>query len=106
MLFMGWSKTTTKRFGPTVAVNCPNCRNEMWMHLYRHRKWLTLFFIPLIPYRSEHFLLCSVCSHGVPLTGHRIRQAKQLNEWTQSYLKDVIDAPAYRCKVEKIRLQP
>lgn len=104
MLFFGWSKTTTKHFGHTVAVHCPNCGNEMWMSLYRHRKWFTLFFIPLIPFRSEHFLLCSVCSHSVLLTGERIGQARQLNEWTKGYLEGAIDEPAYQCKAEKFRL--
>ena len=62
MIIFGWGHRTTNDFGPTLALNCPNCKNDSWWHLVSYKTWFTLFFIPVIPYESEHLLLCEICS--------------------------------------------
>ena len=72
MIIFGWGKVTNKKYGPTMVTKCPNCHNETWLQLYMYRKWFTLFFIPVIPYSTNHLLLCEVCSQGVELKGEKI----------------------------------
>ena len=104
MIIFGWGKTTYKKFGPTLAATCANCKNDTWYHLLRHRLWFTLFFIPLIPYSSKHLLLCQVCSQGIKLTGDKIGQAKRLNELTQKLFNKEISASEYQFEAKNVKL--
>lgn len=65
MFIFGWGHVTNKAFGATMAVRCPNCNNETWLELSRHRKWFTWFFIP-IGERSFIDFLVSVSNHLKP----------------------------------------
>jgi hypothetical protein len=104
MIIFGWGRVTNKNFGPTMATNCPNCHNDVWLQLHKYSKWLTLFFIPVLPYSSEHLLLCDVCSQGVKLKEKQIQRAKQMNELTQGLFDETISKDEYWSRVDKIEL--
>jgi hypothetical protein len=104
MIIFGWGRVANKKYGATVVTKCPNCNNDTWLQLYRHRKWFTLFFIPVIPYSSKHLLLCEVCSQGVELKGEKIKRAKQMNELTQGLLGETITKDEYWAKAKEIEL--
>jgi len=74
----GWGKGTLKDFGPCLPVQCPNCHNKSMWHLLFRRTWFSLFFIPVFPYDSRHYMMCNVCSYGFELHGSEIDQAKEL----------------------------
>ena len=102
MLIFGWGRVTNKQYGATLVLNCPHCHYETWWHLIRRRVWFTFFFIPVIPYRSKHLLLCQACSKGEELAGDRIERAKQLNELTQGLLNEKISELEYCLAADKI----
>ena len=104
MIIYGWGRVTTKEYGPTMAVECPNCDNDTWLHLYRQRKWFTLFFIPVIPYSSKHLLLCEVCSQGIELKGDQIQRAKQMNELTQGLFNESFSKDEYWKQADRIEI--
>jgi ribosomal protein S27E len=87
-----------------MATKCPNCHNDTWLQLCRHRKWFTLFFIPVIFYSSKHLLMCEVCSRGVELKGEKIKRAKQMNELTQRLFGETITKDEYWAKAKEIEL--
>lgn len=94
-LIYGWGHTTTKDYGPTVPTTCRNCHNQGYWHLVHVRVWFTLFFIPAIPYRSNYYLLCQVCSRGVELNGDQIAKAKEIGQATTAYLNKAMTQEAY-----------
>lgn len=104
MIIFGWGHVTKKHYGPTMALKCPNCNNDTWLQLYRYRKWFTLFFIPVIPYSSTHFLSCTVCSQGVELDGEQIDRAKQLNALTLGLFSEEISKEDYWRQADKIEV--
>ena len=85
MLIYGWGKTTKKDFGDTYPITCSNCGNETFLKLSRIKTWFTLFFIPIIPYRSKHYLSCKVCDRGFEVKRKLVKQAKDLNEQTKKF---------------------
>jgi hypothetical protein len=95
MLIFGWGHQTRNDFGPTVPVTCSNCRNKCYLHLLHIRVWFTLFFIPVIPYESKHYLLCEICSRGIELQGEQVAKAKELNEATSAYLNNAMTEESY-----------
>ena len=96
----GWGHQTTKDFGPTLPVKCPNCNNSTDFHLKRIRKWITLFFLPVIPYKTEHLLTCEICSRGMSLKGNQVQKAQKLNQTTQDFRNGKIREDQYRLKLK------
>lgn len=64
MIIYGWGRRTTKDEGPSRTYACNNCRNTNRFRLLTVRKWFTLFWIPVLPYFTEHFELCPICRAG------------------------------------------
>jgi hypothetical protein len=105
MFFLfGWGHQTTKDYGPAIPIVCPNCHNEGYWHLLHVRVWFTLFFIPLIPYESNHYLLCEICSRGMELSGEQVTKAKELSEATAAYLSKTMTEEVYASILHAKRL--
>jgi hypothetical protein len=105
MFFLfGWGHRTTKEMGPTMAGSCGNCRNETWFHLFSYRTWITLFFIPVIPYESRTLLLCPVCTSGLELNGEQVEKAKRLNGLTTAFLAKEMAKAEYELAAREVQL--
>jgi hypothetical protein len=104
MIIFGWGHRTSKQYGPTLAVKCPNCGNDSWWHLLLLRTWFTLFFIPVIPYESKHVLICEVCGDGIELSIDQIVKAKEMNELANALIEDRITKSEYNRSVNDIQL--
>lgn len=82
MLIVGWGHRREKVIGPVEKLRCPRCgRDEFW-ELVQVRSYFSLFFVPLLPYRTETVIRCPICNavsdvpeHEVP---RREAQARQL----------------------------
>ena len=62
---IGFGKTTVERLGSAGTRVCPNCGNQTEWSRLRIKKWLTLFFIPVIPYKTYDAAVCPVCKYGL-----------------------------------------
>jgi hypothetical protein len=82
MLIVGWGHRKVKVIGPTEKRVCPRCTREDFWDLVEVRHFATLFFVPLIPYKREHFLRCPVCELVATVPpeqlAHRQQQADNL----------------------------
>ncbi|KAI1795991.1 hypothetical protein LXA43DRAFT_880933, partial [Ganoderma leucocontextum] len=56
----------TKPEGDQTPRVCPRCHNAAVIRV-KSRMWFELFFIPLIPMKSEHLWVCTICHWDVPL---------------------------------------
>lgn len=92
----GWGRGTDKDLGPTLPITCPNCHNDTVWHFHQVEKWFTLFFLPVLPYESNYFFLCPVCSRGIQLEGDQLDHAKRLNAAAQSYLAGTMSEAEFR----------
>lgn len=63
----GWGHLTRKQYDSGIERECQQCHNHVRMALLNLKKWFTLFFIPVIPYGPEYFLVCPSCGHAVKL---------------------------------------
>jgi len=76
MIIWGWGKTTKKYFGQVFERLCTYChRTEDWQ-LCIVRTWFTLFFIPLIPYRTLYCVVCPSCGSYCELKKEEFEQMK------------------------------
>jgi hypothetical protein len=55
---------------------CYHCKNEVSWLCFKATDWLELFFIPLIPFGTTHFMACSICGDGIELDGQEGQAAE------------------------------
>lgn len=61
MLIFGWGHRRENVVGPVEKLRCPRCgRDEFW-ELVEVRTYVSFFFVPVIPYRTEHLIRCPIC---------------------------------------------
>jgi hypothetical protein len=77
MILWGWGRRTVKHLG-RITRKCPYCHNTGWFEVVTVRTWFTLFFIPVIPYRVRHVMMCTNCGGSVELDAERMATAKQV----------------------------
>lgn len=77
MIIFGWGGGKVKNHGPAVAQTCPSCGRDGFFNYFTVTKWFRLYFIPIIPYNTKHFLACPVCTSGTELTTPAERQRVQ-----------------------------
>lgn len=80
MIIFGWGFRTSKSYGPVRKIQCNNCNNETSWHLQKTTRWFTLFFIPVIPYKTNYLLVCPVCRSYLELQKVEFQKLRELIE--------------------------
>jgi hypothetical protein len=62
---IGFGKRTVDFLRPAGRRRCPNCGNTAEWSVMRVRSWVTLFFIPVLPYKTEVVAICPICGYSV-----------------------------------------
>ncbi len=63
IILFGWGHISKKKKSEKPIKICEHCHLN-YLYLTRVTRWFTLFFIPIIPYKSNHYLLCPNCEFG------------------------------------------
>lgn len=84
-----------KEYGPTYAVQCPNCDKTQFWNLVHMRLWFTFFFIPIFPYESKYLMVCPICQQGIKLAGQQVRRAIELNKYSLAFLNKALEKEDY-----------
>lgn len=100
-LIFGWGHVTEKNLGDIIPMNCKNCNNSSYFKLVNIKKWFKLFFIPVFPYSSEHFIVCPIYSRCGKLWPSEIDGAKKMNEATTKFRKKEINEKEYEKQLEQ-----
>ena len=95
MIVFGWGRRTRKDNGPAVLVTCSRCSNPAAYRWISTKTWFSLFFVPLIPYSSKHFLVCPICSNSRVLSAQDVQHVTALIPHTAQALAGEGDPDAY-----------
>lgn len=63
--------------------------------LMRRTTWFTLFFIPVIPYKTEWWLLCPTCQYGITLESEQVEKIRPVAEANHQLSKGEITETEY-----------
>jgi len=102
MIIFGWGHQTIKKIGVVYKNNCSHCNNEVYLELARYRTWFTLFFIPVIPYKTKYFLGCPICQYGVTLSGDQLETIRPLAEANKLLIDGQISEAEYKRKIDQL----
>jgi uncharacterized protein (DUF2225 family) len=100
-ILFGWGKQTVKKHGPVFRSHCDRCNNEELWQLYTRRTWFTLFFIPVIPYSTEHLVVCPVCSYGAVITRAKFDELKAVAECNMDLINKKITEDEHKNKLDQ-----
>lgn len=82
MIFIGgYGYETSSVYGPVEERTCLNCNGVHFFLLLKIRKWITLFFIPIIPVKTAYRLQCQNCGAVYEITEdlERLKRKADLN---------------------------
>lgn len=102
MIIFGF-KGRVKDRGEAVPAACPRCHNQTFFHYVSRQRWFSLFFVPVIPISSKHFLMCPVCSFGLALDAEGQQRAGHMAELTGQWRAGALSEESYRSSVEAFR---
>lgn len=68
MIIFGIGDTKSTHLGTIGLMDCPRCHNTSPWPIHRERSYISLFFLPVIPYRTRYLLSCPVCREAREIT--------------------------------------
>lgn len=77
MIFIFGYHPITKIEGPVEEHECPNCHNTKHWLLGKMTYFVNVFFIPLIPTKTEYFKVCPVCKFRNDITREEYSKNKE-----------------------------
>jgi len=67
-IIWGFGHRTTKIMGDMPESLCSRCNNRTARQIVKLTTWITLFFIPVLPYKKHYLLTCPICGQAQELT--------------------------------------
>ncbi|HUD69458.1 MAG TPA: zinc ribbon domain-containing protein [Acidimicrobiales bacterium] len=64
----------------TVFIECPQCHRTCSQVVARTQRWFTLFFIPIFPFSTKYFTVCSMCSGATKIDRTRAEHLSKMGE--------------------------
>lgn len=79
MIFLfGFGERTHVDKGPLPQEHCPACGENHFRVLSKVKFWFSLFFIPIIPYRTQWVSRCTYCSSEAILPPDKVNTATEV----------------------------
>ena len=87
--------------GEVVACVCPNCHNQVFLHHVRSKKSVRLYFVPVVPYGTDDYLVCPVCSRGMQLSHPQLAHVRTMSQTTAAFRAGRYPEAQYLAQAER-----
>jgi zinc-ribbon family len=101
MVIFGFGRDQTDDQGEVAPGVCPNCHNQVFLHHVRSKKHVSLYFVPVVPYGTEDYLVCPVCSRGLQLSSSQLPYVRSMSGATASFRRRRLPEAQYLARVEQ-----
>jgi len=101
MVIFGFGPGSPEDLGEVALCVCPNCHNQVFLHHVRSKKSVRLYFVPVVPYGTDDYLVCPVCSRGLQITGAQLRYIRSMSGATASFRAGRLTQARYMAQVER-----
>ena len=100
VLIFGWGRGPVDDRGEVAPVRCPNCHNDVFLHKVRSTKRVSLFFVPVMPYGTDEYLVCPVCGHGLEIPLQHQSAVEAMRATTAVYRAGRVPELDYRARTD------
>jgi Short C-terminal domain len=101
MVIFGWGPDKQEDLGEVAPGVCPNCHNQVFFHHVRSKKSVRLYFVPVVPYGTDEYLVCPICSRGLQLSGAQLPPIRSMSSATASFRAGRFAEAPYVAQVER-----
>jgi zinc-ribbon family len=101
VVVFGFGPGSPEDQGEVAPCVCPNCHNQVFLHHVRSKKSVRLYFVPVVPYGTEDYLVCPVCSRGLQVSGAQLRQVRSMASATASFRAGRLAQAGYTAQAER-----
>lgn len=101
MVIFGFGRDQADDQGEVAPGLCPNCHNQVFLHHVRSKKHVSLYFVPVVPYGTEDYLVCPICSRGLQLSGAQLPYVRSMSGATASFRRRRLPEAQYMAQVER-----
>jgi hypothetical protein len=101
VVIFGWGPDKQDDLGEVAPIVCPNCHNQVFLHHVRSKKSVRLYFVPVVPYGTDDYLVCPVCSRGLQLSSAQLPHLRPMSSATASFRAGRLAEAPYTAQVER-----
>ena len=100
VVIFGFGPGKQEDLGEAVQVVCPNCNNQVVLHHVRSKKTVRLYFVPVVPYGTDNYLVCPICSRGMQLSQTQLPHLASIKRATTAFRAGRLSAADYAAQAE------
>jgi uncharacterized protein YbaR (Trm112 family) len=101
VVIFGFGAGSPEDQGEVALCVCPNCHNQVFLHHIRSKKSVRLYFVPVVPYGTDNYLVCPVCSRGLQLSDTQLRHVRSMSSATASFRAGRLSQDRYMAQAER-----
>jgi len=101
MVIFGFGPGKPEDLGEVAPAVCPNCHNQVFLHHVRSKKRVSLYFVPVVPYGTDDYLVCPICSRGLQLSNTQLPAIRSMAGATASFRTGRLAEGPYMAQVER-----
>src|ERR1700745_2067178 len=101
MVIFGWGPDKQEDLGEVAPAVCPNCHNQAFFHHVRSEKSVRLYFVPVVPYGTDEYMVCPICSRGLQLDGNQLPPVRSMSSATASFRRGRLAEAPSMAQVER-----
>ena len=101
VVIFGFGAGSPEDQGEVAPCVCPNCHNQVFLHLIRSKKSVRLYFVPVVPYGTDNYLVCPVCSRGLQVNDAQLRHVRSMSSVTASFRAGRLPQAQYMAQAER-----
>jgi hypothetical protein len=101
VVVFGFGPGHPEDLGEVARCACPNCHNQVFLHHVRSKKSVRLYFVPVVPYGTDDYLLCPVCSRGLQVKRAQLPYLRSMSDATASLRAGRLSQAGYVAQLER-----
>jgi hypothetical protein len=101
VVIFGFGPGKQEDLGEVAPGVCPNCHNQVFLHHVRSKKSVRLYFVPVVPYGTDDYLVCPVCSRGLQLSDTQLPYIRSMSNAAASFRAGRLTEAQYMAQVER-----
>ena len=101
VVIFGFGPGSPEDQGEVAPCVCPNCHNQVFLHHVRSKKSVRLYFVPVVPYGTDNYLVCPVCSRGLQVSDAQLRHVRSMSSATASFRAGRLSQARYMAQAER-----
>jgi hypothetical protein len=100
-VIFGWGAGKGEDLGEVAPCVCPNCHNQVFLHHVRSKKSVRLYFVPVVPYGTDDYLVCPICTRGLQVSRTQLTALRSMSSATASFRTRRLTEAQYMAQVER-----